>query len=124
MTGPIMSGFNIPAVGMSNGQFGFAVTARDWSYDQSYAPDFAGGGTLQIGLVVAGYTTGTGTLTITDASGAAVFSQNLAGNVAEGNNATAYGAPPFSVHVATAHYTGTISVGISPAATPAATGRR
>ena len=82
MSGPGLSGANIPAVGMSAGQFGFAVTARDWTYDQSYAPELSSG-TLQIGLVVAGYGAGTGTLMVTDASGSAVFSQSLAGNLAE-----------------------------------------
>ncbi len=62
MAGPGTLGSNIPAVGMENGHFGFAVTARDWTFDQSYAPGFATG-TLQIGLVVAGYTGGTGQLT-------------------------------------------------------------
>lgn len=123
MSGPTASGANVPVVGMSDGQFGFAVTARDWTYDQSYSPNLSGG-TLQIGLVVEGYTTGTGTLAVTDATDASVFAQNLAGNVAEGNRVTVHGTPPFRVHVATSHYTGTISVGIAPATAPPGAARR
>ena len=113
MVGPGMVSTNIPAVGMSSGQFGFAVAARDWTYDQSYQPDLASG-TLQIGLVIAGYTGGVGELSVTDASGASVFSQSLAGNLAEGNKIVAHGTAPFHVRVTTARYTGTISLGISP----------
>lgn len=119
MVGPGNAGSNIPAVGMNDGQFGFAVAARDWTSDQDYAPALVGG-TLQIGLVIAGYTSGAGELTVTDSSGTSVFSQSLAGNVAEGSNAVAYGTPPFHVRVATTRYTGMISVGISAAVPPAA----
>ena len=74
MVGPGTVGSNIPAVGMNDGQFGFAVVASDWTYDQSFAPEL-GSSALQVGLVVAGYTAGAGALTITDASGASVFSK-------------------------------------------------
>ena len=116
-------GSNIPVVGMSDGQFGFAIAARDWTSDQSYAADLAGN-TLQIGLVVAVYSGGTGAVTITDASGSSVFSQNLAGNIAEGGSATVHGTAPFHVRVTTSRYSGTISLGISPAAPPSTSLRR
>jgi hypothetical protein len=108
--------FNMPVAGMNAGGFGFVVTARDWTYDQSYAPDLSGG-TLQIGLVIAGYTRGTGQLSVTDASGASVFSQNLAGNLAAGNNTVIHGTAPFRVHVTTTGYSGIISLGINTATT-------
>lgn len=112
------AGSNIPVVGMSDGQFGFAIAAHDWTSDQSYAPDLAGN-TLQIGLVVAVYSGGTGVLTITDASGSPVFSQNLAGNIAEGGSTTVHGTAPFHVRVTTSRYSGTISLGIGPASSGA-----
>jgi hypothetical protein len=107
---------NIPAVGMSDGGFGFAVTARNWTYDQSYAPDLSGG-TLQVGLVIAGYTQGTGQLSVTDAAGMSIYSQNLAGNVAAGNNTVIHGTAPFHVRVTTTGYSGIISLGISASTT-------
>ena len=114
---------NIPVVGMSDGQFGFAIAARDWTADQVYSPELTSS-SLQVGLVVAVYSGGTGTLAITDAGGASVFSQNLAGNIAEGGSTTVHGTAPFHVRVTTSRYTGTISLGISPASTPAAAARR
>jgi hypothetical protein len=119
MFGPTTAASNIPVVGMSDGEFGFAIVASDWTYDQSFAPALTAD-TLQIGMVVAGYTAGTGTLAITDASGASVFSQNLAGNIAEGGSTTVHGTAPFHVRVTTSRYSGTISLGISPAAPPTA----
>lgn len=116
MTGPDVIGTNIPAVGMSGGEFGFAVMARDWTYDQSWVPDLAGG-TLQVGLAITGYTRGNGQLSITDATGASVFSQSLAGNVASGNNTAIQGTPPFHVRIAASGYSGIISLGISPGTT-------
>lgn len=104
--------FNMPVAGMDAGGFGFAVTARDWTYDQSYSPDLSGG-TLQVGLVIAGYTRGTGLLSVTDASGASIFSQNLAGNLAAGNNTAIQGTAPFHVRVTTTGYSGIISLGIN-----------
>ena len=117
MTAPTTAGTNLPAVGMSAGGFGFAVTARDWTYDQSWAPDFSSG-TLQVGLVVAGYTHGSGQLSITDATGASVLSQNLASNIAAGNNTVIHGTAPFHVRVTTTAYSGIISLGINTATTP------
>ena len=109
-------GINTPAVGMSAGGFGFAVTARNWTYDQSYTPDLSGG-TLQVGLVIAGYTQGTGQLSVTDAAGTSIYSQNLAGNVAAGNNTVIHGTAPFHVRVTTTCDSGTGSLGINTSTT-------
>ena len=103
---------NMPVAGMDKGGFGFAVTARDWTFDQSYSPDLSGG-TLQVGLVIAGYTHGTGLLSVTDASGSSIFSQSLAGNLATGNNTVIHGTAPFHVRVTTTGYSGIISLGIN-----------
>ena len=113
---PTDAATNIPAVGMSDGGFGFAVTARNWTYDQSYTPDLSGG-TLQVGLVIAGYTQGTGQLSVTDAAGTSIYSQNLAGNVAAGNNTVIHGTAPFHVRVTTTGYSGIISLGINTSTT-------
>jgi len=123
MLGPTAPASNIPVVGMSDGEFGFAIAARDWTYDQSFVPELASNA-LHVGMVVAGYTGGTGTLTITDSTGASVFSRDLAGNIAEGASTTVHGTPPYHVRVTTARYSGTISVGISPAAMSVATAHR
>ena len=112
MVAPAAAATNMPAVGMSAGQFGFAVTARDWTYDQSFTPDLSSG-TLQAGLVIAGYTKGTGQLLVTDATGTSVLAQSLAGNVAAGNNTVIHGTPPFHVRVTTSNYSGIISLGIN-----------
>ena len=108
--------FNMPVAGMDKGGFGFAVTARDWTFDQSYSPDLSAG-TLQIGLVIAGYTHGTGLLSVTDATGASIFSQSLAGNLAAGNNTVIHGTAPFHVRVTTTGYSGIVSLGINASAT-------
>ena len=103
---------NTPAVGMNAGQFGFAVTARDWTFDHTYTPGLTAG-TLEIGLVVAGYTGGTGLVTITDADNVVVFNQTLAGNTANGNNLQATGKAPFKIQIVANDYSGLVSLGIN-----------
>lgn len=114
-SGDLMNpGTNTPAVGMNPGQFGFAISARSWTSDQTYEPDFSVNA-LQIGLAISGYDGGTGQLTITDADGAVAFSQSLAGNVAQGSNFTVTGRPPFRIRIAAANYTGVIALGVNSA---------
>ena len=96
---------------MDPGHFGFAVTARDWSADETYSPDF-GSGSLEVGLAVTAYGGGTGQLTITDADGVDVFMHNLTGTVAQGNSVVS-GRAPFQVHVRANRYSGIVSLGVS-----------
>lgn len=117
LTGPLGRSANIPVVGMNPGEFGFAITARDWSASQSYSPDLQVG-SLQVGLAVAGYVGGSGSISVIDATGAAVFTANIAGNIAAGNNTTIRGTPPFQVRVTASHYTGIVSLGVNGARSP------
>ncbi len=114
VTGLAGTGVNTPAVGLTPGQFGFAVTARAWTADQRYSPDL-GLGPVQVGLTVSGYAGGRGQVTITDAGEATVFEADLAGNVAQGSNATVRGRAPFRVRVAASGYTGTVALGVTAA---------
>ena len=109
--GPPGPGANIPAVGMSPGEFGFAITARDWTSDQTYTPELATGA-LQVGFAVVGYRGGTGHVTVTDADGAIAFNRDLAGNVAQGSSVV-HGRAPFRVRVAASGYTGLIALGVN-----------
>jgi hypothetical protein len=102
---------NFPAVALDPGQFGFAITARDWTYDQTYSPALASG-TLQVGMGVV-YSDGTGSVTITDADNVVIFDQTLATNVASGTNVLVSGKAPFSVRVVASDYTGVISIGVN-----------
>ena len=113
--GDFGAGENIPAVGINPGQFGFAVTARHWNFDNTYSPDLDGG-TLSVGMAITGYSGGDGIVTITDADNAVAFSQTLAGNVANGTNITVVGKSPFKVRIVANDYTGLISLGVN--ATP------
>ena len=102
---------NIPVVGANPGQFGFAVTARGWTSDQTYTPDLSTG-SLQVGLSIVGYGGGTGVIAVTDADDAAVFSRSLAGNVAEGSTVV-HGRPPFRVRISATGYTGVVALGVN-----------
>lgn len=117
LVGTTRDASNIPVVGMNPGQFGFAITASDWSADRSFSPDLQAG-SLQVGLAVASYRGGTGRIWIVDATDATVFTADLAGNIASGNNTTITGHPPYQVRVTASHYSGTISLGVNTAPTP------
>ena len=103
---------NIPAVGFNPGQFSFAVTARNWTFDNTYSPNF-GAGTLNVGMAITGYSGGDGLVTMTDADNAVVFNQTLAGNVANGTNITVSGKAPFKVRIVANNYTGIVSLGVN-----------
>ena len=106
------SGENTPTVGLDPGQFGFAVTARHWTFDNSYAP-VIDRGTLKVGLAINGYSGGDGLVTITDADNTVLFNQTLAGNIATGTNVTVTGKPPFKVRIVANNYTGNIALGVN-----------
>lgn len=102
---------NFPAVALNPGQFGFAITARDWTFDQTYSPALASG-TLQVGMGVV-YSDGAGSVTITDADNVVVLNQTLATNIASGTNVTVSGRAPFTVRVVASHYTGVVSIAVN-----------
>lgn len=109
---------NIPAVGFNPGQFGFAVTARNWSFDNTYAPDnlyspASGPRPLDVGMAITGYSGGDGLVTITDGVNAVVFNQTLAANVANGTHTTVSGMAPFKVHIVATNYTGVVTLGVN-----------
>ena len=109
------SGENTPTFGFNPGQFAFAVTARNWTFDNTYSPSL-GGGTLNVGMAITGYSGGDGLVTITDADNVVVFNQTLAGNVANGTNITVSGKAEFKVRIVANDYTGIVSLGVN--ATP------
>jgi hypothetical protein len=110
--GPFGSGENIPTVGDNPGHFVFGVTARNWTFDKTYAADNLYSpnpdhGTLDIGMAIT-YSGGDGLVTITDVANAVVFNQTLAGNVANGTIITVSGKPPFQVRILANNYTGVV----------------
>jgi hypothetical protein len=110
---------NTPAIGFNSVQFTFAVTARNWSFDNTYQPDNlysidATRGGLDVGIAITGYSKGAGLVTITDADNAVVLSQTLAGNVAAGTHIAVSGRIPFKVRIAANHYTGIVTLGVTP----------
>lgn len=119
---PFAAGANVPAVGMSPGHFGFAITARRWTSDQSWAPDLSTE-PLRVGLAVAGYAGGKGQLTIAGGDGVVVLARDLAGNLAEGNEIVVHGQPPFRIRIVAESYTGIISLGVDASATAGAASR-
>ena len=108
----VPSGENIPTVGINPGQLGFAVTARHWTFDNTYSP-IIDSGTLDVGMAITGYSGGDGLVTITDADNAIVFNQTLAGNIATGISKTVSGKPPFKVRIVANDYTGIIALGVN-----------
>jgi len=104
-------GTNFPAVALNPGQFGFAITASDWTFDQSYPPAIATG-SVQVGMGIV-YSDGTGSVTITDGDNVVIFNQTLATNVASGTNVTVSGKAPFTVHIAASRYTGVVSLAVN-----------
>ena len=107
---------NVPSFGLNPGQFAFTVTARDWTYDNTFSPSL-GAGTLNVGMAITGYSGGDGLVTITDADNVVVFNQTLAGNVANGTNIAVSGRAEFKVRIVANDYTGIVSLGVN--ATPA-----
>lgn len=103
---------NVPVVGINPEQFGFSVTARHWTFDNTYAPTIDGG-TLNVGMAISEYSGGDGVVTITDADNAVLFNQTLAGNVANGSNLTVSGKPPFKVRIVAHDYTGIVILGVN-----------
>ena len=106
------SGGNIPDVEFNPGQFTFAVTARDWFYDNTFSPSL-GGGTLNVGMGITGYSGGDGLVTITDADNAVVFNQTLAGNIANGTSITVSGKAEFKVRIVANNYTGIVTLHVN-----------
>ena len=107
-----VSGENIPAFAFNPGQFTFAVTARDWTYDNTFSPSL-GGGTLNVGMGITGYSGGDGLVTITDADNAVVFNQTLAGNIANGTSITVSGRAEFKVRIVANDYTGIVTLHVN-----------
>jgi hypothetical protein len=113
-TGPIGAGVNTPSVGVTTQGLGFAVQARDFTFQQVYSAP-AEGDSLGVGLSVAGYGGGTVLLEIVDHAGTAILSQQVAHNIAQGQN-TVGGTPPYRVRLEFAHFTGAFALGIGPVA--------
>jgi hypothetical protein len=108
---------NIPAIALTPGQFVFAVTARKWSFDNTYQPenfysiDSRGG--VDVGMAVAGYSGGSGLVTVTDGDNVVVFAQTLAENLPDGTHLAVSGKLPFKVHVEANNYTGIVSLSVT-----------
>lgn len=113
--GTVVGPVNIPSVGLDPVRLGFAVAARDWTDDRSYVPGFPSGA-LTVGLAVSGFAGGTGTVTVTDATGAVLYARSLAADAVEGTGTTVRGTAPFTVRVQTTRYTGTVALGVRVAA--------
>src|SRR4051812_46000618 len=79
---------NTPAIEFNGGQFVFAVRARNWTFNRAYQPDnlysIDGGGGLDVGMAITGYSGGAGLVTVTDGNNAVVFNQTLVGNLPDG----------------------------------------
>lgn len=105
------SGANTPTVGLNPGQFIFAVTARHWTFDNTYSPNL-GAATINVAMAIT-YSDGDGLVTITDADNAVVFNQTLAGDVATGTNITVSGKQPFKVRIVANDYTGVFTLDVN-----------
>jgi hypothetical protein len=108
----LLPGVNTPAVGVTPTGFGFAVQARDFTYDQTYGPTVQQA-TIGVGISVANYTHGMALIEVRDAAGTLVFAQRISGNVAQGNT-TASGTAPFTIHVAFDRFSGLVAIGVGP----------
>ncbi|MEM8558070.1 MAG: hypothetical protein AAGG50_09635 [Bacteroidota bacterium] len=99
-----------PAVGNATDNFGFAVTAADFAFEQDYALTFTGDAT-QVGLSVVGYTGGTASLELLADDGTVLYARNLAQNLAEGTQ-TVTGRPARAV-LRFEDYSGIVSIGVA-----------
>lgn len=110
------SAANTAVVGNTGGAFGYALQARAYSADTSYAPALTpSASSITVGLAVASYGGGTGRIQIADATGAVVYAAALEGTVAQGSTVVR-GRAPYVVRLAFDHFSGSVSLGITPGA--------
>jgi hypothetical protein len=89
--------FNMVTTASTPETFSFAVQARDFTFEQSYASPTRGD-SLAVSLAVVSYGGGTALLEIRDSAGGALLQQTVEQNIAAAQT-TVHGTPPYAVHV-------------------------
>lgn len=104
------TGVNMPSVGNQPNAFAFAVLADGLTLDRTYQLTFTSDSS-DVGLTVAGYVGGTGSLELRDATGATILTRALDSNIAEGSAGQRIGRPA-SARIRFTGYSGTVAIGI------------
>ena len=108
-TGP--GSVNTPVVGAAGQGVSFTVSARGFTFDQTYQGP-AAGDSIAVGLVVSGYGGGSALVEIVDGNTAKQLSLPVTGNLVQGQSTEVHGTPPYQLHVKFTNFTGVFVLGV------------